>query len=214
MHGLLAVDAYNGRPLWRFEVPDLLQAYNADHLAGTAVTGSNACLAGDSVFLRHANRCYRLAAATGKVLATFEAPRRADGQPAPWGYLACADGVLYGSLANNEHIVRHAYLRADAEMRLQFSESSALFALDAESGRLLWRYDAKQSIRNNALAIGGGRVFLIDRALAEGDLLSLAPAQRKRGAGCVARASARAAAGPGRADGGASGPPTMRSARC
>jgi outer membrane protein assembly factor BamB len=172
LHGLIAVDAYNGRPLWRFERPEILQPYNADHLAGTAVTGSNFCVANDSVFLRHQNQCFRMDAASGRVTATHAAPSRADGQAAAWGYLACQGGVLYGSLANDQHVVRHAYLRADSFMQQQFSESSALFALDAESGALLWRYDARQSIRHNAIAIGGGRVFLIDRALAEGDLLS------------------------------------------
>ena len=53
-----------------------------------------------------------------------------------------------------------------------------LFAIDVDSGRQLWRYDAEKSIRNNAIAIGQGRVFLIDRALAEGDLLSNAAARR------------------------------------
>ena len=174
LNALQAVDAYNGRPLWRFEKPGILQAYNADHLAGTAVTGGNFCVAGDSVFLRSENRCQRLDAATGKVLATYTAPAARDGQAANWGYLACEDGVLYGSLANQQHIVRHGYLRADDEMQQQFSESSALFAMDAESGNLLWRYDAAASIRHNAIAIGGGRVFLIDRPLAEGDLLARA----------------------------------------
>ena len=88
--------------------------------------------------------------------------------------------MLFGSLANEQHIVRHAYLRADDEMQQQFSESAALFALDAESGKLRWRYDARQSIRHNAIAIGGGRVFLIDRALAEGDLLARAPRRTRQ----------------------------------
>jgi len=171
MDALHAVDAYNGRPLWRFEQPGILRAYDADHLAGTAVTGGNFCVAGDSVFLRFEDRCQRLEAATGKVLATYTAVPRRDDQAAHWGYLACEDGVLYGSLANDRHIVRHGYLRADDEMQQQYSESVTLFALDVESGELLWRYDAQASIRHNAIAIGGGRVFLIDRPLAEGDLL-------------------------------------------
>lgn len=174
LNALQAVDAYNGRPLWRFENPGILQAYHADHLAGTAVTGGNFCVAGDSVFLRSENRCQRLDAATGRILATFTAPTARNGQGANWGYLACEDGVLYGSLANQRHIVRHAFLRADDEMQQQFSESSALFAMDAETGNLLWRYDAQASIRHNAIAIGSGRVFLIDRPLAEGDLLARA----------------------------------------
>ena len=169
---LIAVDAYNGLPLWRFEQKGVLAAYNADHLVGTAVTGSNFCIAGGNVFLRNGTKCFRIEAATGKLLATYETPKSPDGTVAAWGYVASEDGVLYGSAANEEHIVRHAYIRADKEMEQQFSESSSFFALEAETGKLLWRYDAQESIRHNAIAIGAGRVHLIDRAVAPGDLLT------------------------------------------
>jgi len=43
---------------------------------------------------------------------------------------------------------------------------------------MLLQYTAKQSIRHNAIAIGAGRVHLIDRVLATDDLLSRAPARR------------------------------------
>jgi outer membrane protein assembly factor BamB len=173
LDGLRAVDAYNGRSLWHHEVENVLGAYDADHLAGTAITGSNFCVAGESVFLRHADRCERIDAATGRTLREYRLPGE-NGAGAEWGYIACVDGVLFGSIANCEHVVRHAYRPADELMKQQFSESSALFALDVESGELLWRYDAKHSIRHNALAVGGGRVFLIDRPLATMDLLSRA----------------------------------------
>jgi outer membrane protein assembly factor BamB len=175
---LRAVDAYNGRPLWKFPLPGLLDAYNADHLVGTAGTGSNVCIADGSVYVRHESYCYRLDAVTGEVQGKFEAPKLKTGKPGRWGYLACEDGVLFGSLLNDEHIVRHAYIRSDENMKQLFSESSTLFALDAKSGKELWRYDAKKSIRNNAIAIGDDRVFLIDRELAVDDLLARAPARR------------------------------------
>ncbi len=178
LNGLCAVDAYNGQPLWQFELKDVLSPYNADHLMGTAGTGSNYCLGEKSVYVRYKGRCYRLDAATGKKLAEFNPPKRKDGKPATWGYIACVDGVLYGSVANVEHIVRHSWRRADDQMAKLFTESMVLFALDAKSGKLLWRYDAKESIRHNAIAIGDGRVFLIDRKLALDDLLSRAPDRR------------------------------------
>lgn len=175
---LIAVDAYNGLPLWRFEQQGILDAYNADHLAGTAVTGSNICIAGDSIFLRNGEQCFRIDTATGKVKATFPTPKHPNGKPAVWGYIACEDGILFGSTANEQHIVRHAYIRADKHMQRQYSESTSLFAYDIETGKLLWRYDAEESIRHNAIAIGAGRVHLIDRVLAVDDLLSNAPARR------------------------------------
>jgi outer membrane protein assembly factor BamB len=51
--------------------------------------------------------------------------------------------------------------------------------MDAASGQLLWRYDAEDSIRNNAIAIGTDRVFLIDRAIAKEDQWDPADTSRK-----------------------------------
>jgi hypothetical protein len=54
-------------------------------------------------------------------------------------------------------------------MSQMWGESKTFIALDAVSGELLWRYDAEHSIRNNAIAIGSGKVFLIDRPIADED---------------------------------------------
>lgn len=166
---LRAVDAYNGRNLWEFSLPNVLKAYSADHLSGTAVTGSNFCVAGDSVYVHDKQLCYRLDAATGRKLGEFPAPAHRDGSPGMWGYIACDGKLLYGSLVNPQHKTRFAYVRAD--MSDLWGESVALFVLDAKTGKLLWRYDAENSIRHNAIAIGTDRVFLIDRPLADDDKL-------------------------------------------
>ncbi|MCH8830423.1 MAG: PQQ-binding-like beta-propeller repeat protein, partial [Planctomycetes bacterium] len=169
MDELRGVDAYNGRTLWSFPLKGVLAPYDADHIVGTSQTGSNFCAAGDSVYVRHNGVCYRIDAATGKVLGTFTAPKRKDGKPSRWGYIAVEGGVLFGSVVNENHIVRHAWRRADKQMKHLFTESDFLFAMDAKTGTLLWRYDAEHSIRHNAIAIGDGRVFLIDRPLAKND---------------------------------------------
>ncbi len=167
LNELRAVNAYNGRTLWTFALPNVLAAYNLDHLSGTAITGSNFCVAGKHVFVHDKKACYKLDAVTGEKLAEFPAPRQADGQPGRWGYIACDGGTLFGSLARPEVQVRAAWKATDMSELL--SESSALFALDPASGELRWRYDAKESIRHNAIAIGSGRAYLIDRPIAEGD---------------------------------------------
>ncbi|HAA49150.1 MAG TPA: hypothetical protein DCE43_05480 [Planctomycetaceae bacterium] len=176
MDALRGVDAYNGRTLWEFALPGVLHAYNADHIVGVSGTGSNFCASGDSVYVRRKGVCYRLDAATGKVLGTFEAPPHADGKKALWGHIACENGLLFGSLINEQHIVKHAWRPAD--MSRLFTESKTFFVMDAKSGKLKWRYDAKRSIRHNAIAIGDGRVFLIDRDRALGDLLDEKAARR------------------------------------
>jgi outer membrane protein assembly factor BamB len=164
---LRAVDAYNGRNLWEFPLPNIQKAYSADHLSGTAVTGSNFCVASGSVYVHDKQRCYRLDAATGRQLGEFPAPLQRDGQSGSWGYIACDGKLLFGSLANTNHRVRYAYVRAD--MSELSSESTTFFALDAQTGELRWRYDAEESIRHNTIAIGSGHVFLIDRAIADED---------------------------------------------
>ena len=167
-----AYDAYNGRLLWTLAVPGIAHAYKDEHLVGVAVTGGNMCLWNKTLFIRAADRCLRVDAATGRKLGEFKAPLGPDGQPGVWGLIACDDGTLLGSLADTGHIVRFKYLKAD--MANTFSESKELFALDAQTGRLKWRYRAERSIRHNAVALGGGVVYLIDREASAGDLFTAA----------------------------------------
>ena len=178
LDGLIALDAYNGHVLWRHKVPGVLRAYNGDELMGTAGTGSNFCAADGSVYLRHGGSCVRLDAATGKVRAQFQTPAGTDGQPKTWGYISCKDGVLLGSCANAEHIVTYRYQNRGGDMTQLLTESRSLFAMDADTGTLKWHYQAKDSIRHNAIAVGNGKVFLIDRPLAAFDRVK-APAKIK-----------------------------------
>jgi len=161
---LRALDAYNGRVLWEFPVKGIGAAYHQEHLMGTSGTNSNFCLSPDSVYVAAGGRCLRVDAATGQQVACFDAPARPDGKPSTWGYIAWAEGTLFGTLANEEHLV--PYLFGKSDMRRQFTESTVLFTLDAHTGEPKWAYSATHSIRHNAIAIGGGRVYLIDRPLA------------------------------------------------
>jgi hypothetical protein len=51
----------------------------------------------------------------------------------------------------------------------QFTESLLLFALDARTGKVKWTFEPQHSIRHNTIAIGRGRVYLVDRAPAPFD---------------------------------------------
>ena len=166
INGIVAVDAYNGRELWRYEIKGLLGAYDGDELMGVAGTGSNFCVHDDSVYIRDGGRCLRIDANNGKVLGEFKTPAQPDGKPGAWGYIACVDGMLFGSVANREHIVTYRYRATSGDMSCLLTESHSLFAMDAKSGEVKWRFDATDSIRHNAIAIGDGKVCLIDRPLA------------------------------------------------
>ena len=175
LHSLVAIDAYNGRKLWEFPLPGILEAYDGDHLMGTAGTHSPYCVAPHGVYVRRAGTCLRIDPVTGRELATFRAPRTAEGKPGIWGFIACEGGRLFGGLANPEHVVTYRYQHG-GNMAEQLTESSTLFAMDAESGELLWRYDAADSIRHNAIASGDGAVYLVDRSLALFDRERATPA--------------------------------------
>jgi len=172
VEGLNAVrgtDAYNGRTVWEHPLPGILKAFNQDHLMGTAGTGSNLCAEGDSVYIHQKEVCLRINLATGKKLGEFKTPPTSTGKPGAWGYLAAVGGIIYGTIADPEHIVKWRYLKG--EMKDLLTESKTFFALDGKTGKLLWRYDAEHSIRHNAIAIGGDRVYLIDRKTAAVDTI-------------------------------------------
>jgi outer membrane protein assembly factor BamB len=170
MDGIVAVSAYNGRELWRYDIPDVLAAYDGDELMGVAGTGSNFCVGGDSLFVRDGSRCLRLDVTAGTLIGEFQTPPETD-KPndkvrPPWGYIAWDDGILLGSAANPEHVVTYRYVDRGGDMTRQLTESTHLFAIDTVSGERLWTYEAKHSIRHNAIAVVDGKVLLIDRPLA------------------------------------------------
>ena len=169
MNSLRAMDAYNGRVLWEVKLPKVLRAFNEDHLMGVAGTGANLCATSEAIYVHTGTRCLKLDPATGRTLAAFETPAHPDGKAGLWGYLAAENGLLYGSLVDSGHLVKWSWKLGD--MSELFTESSRLFAMDPVTGKIRWTYEAKSSIRHNAIAIGGGRVHLIDRPRAEDDRL-------------------------------------------
>lgn len=170
LDGIIAVDAYNGRKLWEYRIPGILDSFDGDHLMGTAGTGSNYCVSDDSVYVRLKDECLRIDARTGKLIARFKAPKATASKKTVWGHLAYENGVLFGSLSNPEHVVTYRF-RPGGDMKDQLTESKTFFALDAQTGKLKWRYDANHSLRHNGISIGDGWVILIDRPLAGFDLL-------------------------------------------
>jgi outer membrane protein assembly factor BamB len=134
---VMAYDAYNGVKLWEREIPGAMRV-NASH------DGGNLTANGEALFVAIGDRCLRLDPATGETVHTYQVPPAADGKRRRWGYVACVGKLLYGS-------------RSPVSIN-----SEALFAFDLDSGKLRWLYAGKQ-ISNNSIAIGDGRVFLVDQ---------------------------------------------------
>jgi len=170
-NGIRAVDAYNGQLLWEYYIENLMTEYDQEHIMGTAITQGNWCIEDDKLFVRRglsmynraARDCYVLDVKTGARTGTFTTP---EGY---WGYIAAKKGILYGSVANEKHIVKWGWQESD--MFGQFSESNSIFAFDINTGELLWEYKAENSIRHNTIAIGNDKIYFIDRPVAEMDYI-------------------------------------------
>jgi outer membrane protein assembly factor BamB len=178
---LRAVNVYNGATLWEFPLPGMLKPFHQDHLTGVAATGSNVCLGENCLFVHQRTRCSVLDTRTGRLIKVFDPPHRPDGKPGTWGYLAYARGMLLGTLADEDHLVKESWraFLGKLDMSQLLSESVLLFALDADSGKLKWSFTPRHSIRHNAIAVGAGRVYLVDRPLASFDTPHVSPANAK-----------------------------------
>lgn len=185
-HGIRAYDAYNGHVIWEYYIEDLQKHYDQEHLIGAAYTHGNWCIDGDRLYVRLGRQMgsdtFRnvlvLDTATGVLVDRFRVPALSDGEEGYWGYIAAESGILFGTVVNDRHTTKWGYLESD--MGNLFSESRAIFALDAMNGELQWMYEAKHSIRHNAIAIGNRRVYIIDRPVYRGDYL-LSTDSRRRG---------------------------------
>lgn len=159
---IVCVDVFTGQELWRLPLPGILQHMNQHHYLGN-VTGSNICLSDDTLFVVRDAECLKVDPVTGKIKGTLHLPREAKA----WGALAYKDGILFGGAANTDHIVLWIWRRS--KMDKVFTESKAIYAMNPDSGKVLWSYKAKHSIRHSAIAITQNSVLLIDRPVADFD---------------------------------------------
>jgi len=167
-HGICALDAYNGGTLWTYPIEGILADWDGvHHDVGVGDTGSNFCLSDQAVFVRTDDRCLKIELQTGKKECEFKTPVDPSAKDQAWGYVAHVDGLLFGSVLNDAHTVSPRY----DKIRLR-PESVLFFAVDADTGQLKWQYKPKHSIRNNAIAIADGGVYLIDRPLAPADRIT------------------------------------------
>ena len=145
-HSVMAVDAYNGRPLWRRDLPKVGR-FPASSTAGNVAADAK------NVYVATDNACLRLDAATGETVQTYSLPlERAGLEPGTagslvWGYLAVGRSGILGSIGSAR-------------------ESRHLFLLTTE-GEVRWAHAAEGVVGNQAVSMDGGRVYLIERTSPE-----------------------------------------------
>ncbi len=89
---IMAYDSYNGSKLWEREIQGANRV-RAD------VDGGNLALSDEGLFVAAGDKCFRLDVGTGETLNTYKIPVFPGGKPHRWGYIACSDGMIYGSAA-------------------------------------------------------------------------------------------------------------------
>jgi len=162
---LRCLDAYNGHLMWEKQITPFAwsRCYN-----GSEVVGSNYCVTPDSVYISALSRCRRLDGVTGEELGSFETPQLGQ-QASRWMQVFVHSDLLLGTLESET--VEKGWPRPDAREipksmmvagLTQTEEATHLFAMDRRSGALRWSYTAKDLIIPNSIAIGRGRVYLID----------------------------------------------------
>jgi outer membrane protein assembly factor BamB len=166
---LRATDVYTGRLFWERKLPGIGSLYNNTmHHAGANGTGANFISLPDGIYAIYPPGCVRLDPATGATLAEFQLPA-IDNQPKPpaWNYINVVDDYLVAGIDLPESMAdprKRAYDDVIASKRLA--------VLNRHNGTMLWSVDAQFQFRNNAICLGGGRLYCVDLlSNAERDLL-------------------------------------------
>jgi len=183
-HGVRVANAYNGRPIWQHDIEGL-NLYQGGFSYDRRKLSGNMCVADGKVYVRHLDYCRCFDIRTGKMLGQWKLPG-SDGRKTKqrWGYIACAGGVLYGSIANAELLVNgypapgtRAAKHADAVLaehptwapNHHYADSTTLFAMDASTGKMKWVHKARHSIRNTTIAVGGNLLYFMDKPITHTD---------------------------------------------
>jgi len=156
-----AIDIYTGRVLWESPLPGVGDLYdNTAHQPGANASGTNYIATPEGIYVAYRRSCVVLDPATGQRIREYTLPAASGGKEPPvWGYINVAGDYLVGGadpLFNPD--LKSA--RGDND---NHSFSRRLIVMNRASGNVLWTADAKSGFRHNAVCVGGGRLFAIDR---------------------------------------------------
>jgi outer membrane protein assembly factor BamB len=180
---LRAMDIYTGRILWEANLPGVGQRYNTlPHQPGANASGSNYVSMPDGIYVLCGDVCVRLDPATGRKVADFRLPslnaergvRSAESRslrtphsalrtPLQWGYINVCDDYLVGGVSARPEEAKPGKPQPWTDL----ASSQQLVVLNRQTGQLLWSVTAQGGFRHNAVCIGGGRLYAIDRISAE-----------------------------------------------
>lgn len=158
---IVTVDQYNGTVLWSLEIPDLGR-FNVPRDCG------NWCTNGEQVFVAIRDRCWVIDADSGQVQHQLPVPidSAPDAPPWDWGYIAQSEGVVLGSAVQQDASWK-SYWGGSGWYDSEKGEathkvcSDYLFALDAHTQKMKWRYGAGL-VLNPTITATGDRVYFVE----------------------------------------------------
>ncbi|HKB35641.1 MAG TPA: PQQ-binding-like beta-propeller repeat protein, partial [Gemmataceae bacterium] len=184
---LRCMDCYTGRILWEAKLPGVGAFYNnLAHQPGANSSGTNFISLPDGIYVAHGKSCVRLDPATGTKIGEFKLPAPSGEGTPRWGYINVAGDYLIGgadplfdvevakeSKPKNDKGDRNHIDDDDPISKLaarmmkvtndNLSSSKRLVVMDRHTGKVLWSVTAERGFRHNAICIGGGRLYCIDR---------------------------------------------------
>lgn len=159
MNRLIALDCYNGAVLWSLEIPDLRRV-------NMPRDASNWCADDERLFVAVKEKCLSFDGGTGWLVRAYGLPEAGLRATHEWGYVARAGGKLFGSSVRRGtgytgFMLGAGWYDATQGPGTEKVCSDDLFAYERDTGHLAWRY-AGGVIINTTLAIGDGRVYLVE----------------------------------------------------
>lgn len=156
---IIAVDAFNGAPLWQRNVPGMTRVGVLKDCGFMAADAT-------SVFVSAGGTCLSLDAWSGEPQVTWTLSNlAADWQDREWGALLSLDDQLIGSVtplgAARRTIDRSTILEAAYSDNRPIVCSESIFACPRDAAEITWRYDADGSIPHPSIAANGRHVFLV-----------------------------------------------------
>lgn len=128
-----AVDAYNGTILWEKAIP-----LNA-RLPGNKGIGYMVLL-DDYLYAASGNQCLALDAGTGETALAFPMPDLGSGEFYHWGWVACADSLLFGSAIATD---AYRYGNTQSSNALAYPDEQSSFPTEVSDG--LFAYDRRSA---------------------------------------------------------------------
>ena len=153
---VMAYDAFNGEFLWEQYNPEALRTGVFNNFEPGNLVASE-----QGVFMVTQDKCLHMDAATGAIIRTYRIPDQNGDDAHQWGYVAYADGLLFGTSTVREMIAAEARRRGRPA---EASNTDQIFAIDVATGEFAWIHQG-QSIAHTTIAIDNDRLYFVDSSL-------------------------------------------------